>query len=93
MRAVPPVLLGLSGNIIGEKIEEVEVCQVAVDPVADENIITAVVICVEEKGAPPPVGAVYVGVIGELGKTSGAVVYLQGIAHILVVEPAFSLLL
>ena len=48
-----------------------------------------VVIRIQEEGTPAPIGAKYIGIIGDLRKMPVAIIYLQGIANILMIKTCF----
>ena len=73
-------------HIIGEEVKEIEIRNIPVDAVADKDVIIAIVVGVEHKGPPGPVGSRDAGKISDLGELAVAVVELEAVLYELIIE-------
>jgi hypothetical protein len=73
-------------DVIGKEVKEVEVGDIPVNAVADVDVVIAVVIEVEHECAPTPVGGGNAAIIADLEKFAVAIVELEAVFDILIIE-------
>ena len=78
-------------NLIREKINEILIGHVFINPVADINIAVAVVVHIKHQGAPAPVGGRNAGEKGDFAECFIFVIELKAVLHVLMVETALLL--
>ena len=77
-------------DVISKKIHEVEVSDIFVNTVTNIDIIISIIIRIEHKGTPAPVGCRHATVICNITELSFAIIQLQAVHHILIVKPCLN---
>ncbi len=76
-------------DIVRKKVHKIEIGDVFIDAVANINIGEAIVVHIEEEGAPAPVGGGHAAEIGDVKEFPAAIVELQAVFHVLVIKAGF----
>ncbi len=71
---------------MAKEVHKIQIGHIAVHAIAYINIIQAIVIGIEQQGAPAPVGSANTNVIGYFGKVPLPLFTCKTVFHVLVVE-------
>ena len=74
-------------DVVGKKVDKILAGYIAGNAIANVQVAVAVVICVKNETTPTPIACRHAAVVRRLIKLTVAVVYLQGVLHVLVVKP------
>ena len=72
--------------VVSKEVEKIQVCDVFINAIADIDVVEAVIIHVEHKGAPAPVSGRDAAVVTCFQELAMSVVDLEAVLYILIVE-------
>src|SRR5690606_38168603 len=75
-------------NLVGEEIDKVNFGEVADNAVCDKNVFVPVIIHIEYERSPAPIRSGHTAIVGDFGERVVAVVDLQGVLYVLLIEVA-----